>query len=209
MPASDAPARRDVRRAQVLAAARQLVAEGGLEALTIGALEARLEFTRGVITWHFKNKDEIVEAVLAGAIDEIDAATSVEVRASPDPRAGVRAVLASKVHGFLDHPEAVRVLLSFWGRLHADGRVQDVNAALYRRYRDEGTRFLAERLGAGDRAAVLAGLLVGTVIGIVLQATFDPGAIDVEAAIDEGARAIVAGLAAEPRRRTTRVRRGT
>ncbi len=207
MPAPDAPPRRDVRRAQVLAAARQLVAEGGLEALTIGALEDRLEFTRGVITWHFRNKDEIVEAVLAGAIDEIDAATSAEVRASNDPRAAVRAVLASKVHGFLEHPEATRILLSFWGRLHADGRAAELNAALYRRYRQEAARFAGERLGAPHRAESLASLMVGTVIGIVLQATFDPGAIDVEAAIDEAARTVVAGLGADGARRTAKVRR--
>ena len=65
---------RDLRRGQIVTAARRLVAEQGLEALTIGALEDRVSFTRGVITSHFANKDEIVQAVFASAIDEIDAA---------------------------------------------------------------------------------------------------------------------------------------
>src|ERR1700722_2409301 len=70
---------RDLRRGQILTAARRLVAEHGLEALTIGALEDRLAFTRGVITYHFANKDEIVRAVFASAIDEIDASVRREV----------------------------------------------------------------------------------------------------------------------------------
>src|SRR5205814_9753674 len=52
---------RDLRRAQIVAAAREIVAGDGLESLTIGALEKRLGFSRGVITYHFRDKDEIVE----------------------------------------------------------------------------------------------------------------------------------------------------
>src|SRR5437773_5389573 len=97
---------RDFRRAQVIAAARSLVAEEGLEALTIGALEERLAFSRGVITYHFRNKDEIVEAVLAHAVAEIEEALRAELRASESPEERVGAVLRSMVRGFLAHPEA-------------------------------------------------------------------------------------------------------
>ena len=41
---------RDLRRTQILAEARSIVAQEGLAALTIGTLEKRLPFSRGVIT---------------------------------------------------------------------------------------------------------------------------------------------------------------
>lgn len=190
---------RDLRRAQIVAAARALVASGGLEALTIGALERRLRFTRGVITYHFRDKDEIVDAVLASAIEEIDAATAAKVRASLGARAKVEAVLRSKIRGFLDHPEAGHILLSFWGRIIHDRRVRDANAALYRRYRAEAAHLVEAGRRAGEFGRVpvdaAAALLVGAVIGVVAQAIFDPGAIGVEACIREAARTALARLA--------------
>ena len=114
--------------AQIVTAARRLVAEQGLEALTIGALEERLSFTRGVITYHFANKDEIVQAVFASAIDEIDAAVRRDVEGGVAVEDKVRAVLRGNVRGFVDSEVAGRVLLSFWRRLSADPVVRKLNA---------------------------------------------------------------------------------
>jgi AcrR family transcriptional regulator len=201
---------RDLRRGQIIAAAREIVAGRGLEALTVGALEQRLDFTRGVITYHFRDKDEIVKAVLASAIDEIDRATAAEVQASLTFPEKLEAVLRTKVRGFLENREAAHILLSFWGRILHDRRVREVNARLYRTYRAQSERLLADGRKAGVFAAVpagaLAALLVGTVIGIVVQAIFEPGAIDPDACVREAARALLARLNARPgpRRRSGR-----
>jgi AcrR family transcriptional regulator len=189
---------RDLRRGQIVEAARKLVAEQGLEALTIGALEDRLAFTRGVITYHFANKDEIVRAVLASAIDEIDAAVRQEIEAGATIEQKVRAVLHGNVRGFVDNEVAGRVLLSFWGRLSADAGVRKLNADLYARYRRQASKLLKRARAAGEVAKVdpdvMASLLVGIVLGIATQHFFEPGAIDIEAAIDEAARTVLARL---------------
>jgi AcrR family transcriptional regulator len=192
---------RDLRRRQIIAAARALVAKGGLEALTIGALERRLGFTRGVITYHFRGKDEIVDAVLASAIEEIDAATAAEVRASAGFGEKLEAVLRSKVRGFIDHREAGLTLLAFWGRIHRDRRARETTARLYAGYRQQSAHLLALGIEAGavaappPSAAEFAALLVGTVVGIVVQSYFEPGAIDPDACVREAARTFLARLA--------------
>jgi AcrR family transcriptional regulator len=190
---------RDFRRGQIVAAARAIVAEGGLEALTIGALEARLGFTRGVITYHFRGKDEIVAALFDSAVAEIDASTAAEVEASLDFPAKVAAAIRTKVRGFLDHPEASYVLLSFWSRLRTDRRARERNAQLYAEYRRQAARLIemGRKAGAFGRVPVAeaAALLVGAVIGIVTQVHFDPGAVDPEACIEEAARMFMARLA--------------
>jgi AcrR family transcriptional regulator len=191
---------RDFRRAQIVAAARRIVAEQGLEALTFGALEEQLAFTRGVITYHFASKDEIVRAVFASAIGEIDAAVQSEVEAGATIDEKVRAVLRANVRGFVDRAEAGRVILSFWGRLSADPEVRRLNAELYARYRARSTKLLKRARDAGEIAkidpATMGALLVALVLGIATQHYFEPGAIDVDAAIEEAARTVSARLAA-------------
>ncbi|MCO4746513.1 MAG: TetR family transcriptional regulator C-terminal domain-containing protein [Proteobacteria bacterium] len=186
---SAAPSVRDLRRAEIVDAARKLVADGGIEALTFGKLERSVSFTRGVITYHFENRDEIVAAVLDSAIREIDGATRDDVSASSDLASQVRAVLRSKVNGFLDHPEAARILLSFWARAHHDPKARRVNQELFRVYRTQ-----ARSLSAGPNADAFATLMVGTVIGIVTQKQLDPDRVDAESAIDEAADALAARL---------------
>lgn len=185
MPKRERSGLRDLRRGQIVAAARAIVAEDGLEALTIAALEDRLDFTRGVITYHFRNKDEIVEAVLESAVTEIDAAMHRELATAGTVKERVRAVLHGQVSGWIEHPEAGKILLSFWGRLGSDPRAAAVNAALYRRYREESGAMANEPIAV---------LLVGIVLGIATQHYFEPGAFDVEAAVDEAAVMVAARL---------------
>jgi AcrR family transcriptional regulator len=191
---------RDLRREQIIAAARRIVAEDGLDALTFGALEVRLAFTRGVITYHFESKDEIVRAVFASAVAEIDAAVREEVEAAASIETRVRAILRGNVRGFVDRAEAGRVLLSFWGRLSSDPAVQRVNAELYARYRGRCARLLAKShdVPSDVEPATMAALMVGMVLGIATQHYFDPGAIDVDAAIDEGVSTVLARLGCAP-----------
>jgi AcrR family transcriptional regulator len=189
---------RDFRRGQIVAAARRIVAEQGLEALTFGALEDRLSFTRGVITYHFANKEELVGAVFTSAVEEIDAAVLAEVEAGATIGDKVGAVLRANVRGFVERAEAGRVILSFWGRLSSDPRVRELNAELYARYRRRAARLIRRAVASGEIAkvdpAVVAALLVGLVLGIATQHYFEPGAIDVDAAVDEAVRTVLARL---------------
>lgn len=200
---------RDRRRAEIIAAARRLVAEGGHGALTIGALERELAFTRGVITYHFDNKDEIVLALLDDAIAEIDRATALSVQAEVHAADKLRAAVRGMVRGFLAIEEAGRVLLSFWSRLKEDPRAAEKNAALYARWRAASCDLVRRGQAAGELgpcdAPAVGALLVGIVIGVVTQVWFEPGAVDPEAIVDEASAALIARLKIDPARprRTT------
>src|SRR5262249_13114211 len=96
---------RELRRGQIVAVAQKIVADEGLEALTIGSLEARLAFSRGVITYHFQNKDDIVHAVLESAIEEINAGIDAQLGANLSAEEKLRTLLKMYVRGFLEHVE--------------------------------------------------------------------------------------------------------
>ncbi len=194
---------RGLRRSQIISAARGLVAAQGLDGLTISALEKSLGFSRGVLTYHFRDKDEIVAALLESALLEIDAATQAEVDKSQTPAEKVRAVLRANLRGFLEHREAGLILLSFWGRLGADPKVRKANAALYARYRERTANVLQAGMRAGAfaeaDAKALAALIVGIVIGLAAQIYFDEESIDADAALDEATRSILARLSGKRR----------
>jgi AcrR family transcriptional regulator len=190
---------RELRRGQIIAVARKIVAEEGLEALTIGTLESRLAFSRGVITYHFHNKDDIVHALLESAIAEINAGTAAKLEEPLAPERRFDVILRTYVRGFVTHVEAVRILLSFWGRIPCDRRARKANAALYAAYRRGATRMIEAGQASGELAGdadpeAMAALLVGIVIGISTQVYFEKGAIDPEAAVDEAVRAVIARL---------------
>ena len=187
---------RDLRRSQIIAAARGIVASDGLGALTISALEQVLGFSRGVLTYHFRDKDEIVDAVLDSALREIDLGTKARVDASATPAEKIRAVLAANLRGFVEHREAGLILLSFWGRLSSDPKARKANAALYARYRERTESLLVPAMAAGafqrHDARALAAVIVGLVLGLASQAYFDPGCIDLEAALSVATECVLA-----------------
>ncbi len=185
---------REMRRGEIVGAAREIVAGEGLEALTIAALEKRLGYSRGVISYHFRDKDEIVEAVLESALGEIDHATQAAVDKGETAIEKIEAVIRANVRGFLEHREAGLILLSFWGRLGSDPKARKANAQLYNVYRERTMSVLMsgsfEWLDPLNAAAVIVGL----VIGIAAQVYFEPGSIDPEGAVNEGVRCVVARL---------------
>jgi AcrR family transcriptional regulator len=180
------PALRAQRRAEIVAAAGPIIVENGLDGLTFGRLEKALPYTRGVITHHFAGRDAIVDAVLEQALDDVDEATRtdfLESRDIPALREQVHAVLWSKVRGFLAHPEATAILLAFWTRAAHDDRGRRVNRRLFARYRQQ----VVEAFPAHPDLDALATLMVGTVIGVVLQVQLDSEQVDARRAVDVAA----------------------
>ncbi|MCB9676435.1 MAG: TetR family transcriptional regulator C-terminal domain-containing protein [Alphaproteobacteria bacterium] len=187
---------RDLRRAQILREARAIVAEEGVQALTFGALEKRLPFTRGVVTYHFENKSEIVEAVLEEAIRDIHHGILDRVSREGTAAARIRAALRGVVSGYLENVEAGVVLMSFWSQLQSMPDLAARNARIHARYRTQAAALVREGVASGELRAdadpeVVAALMVAITSGIATQAYAEPGAFDVEAAIDQAGEAIV------------------
>jgi AcrR family transcriptional regulator len=189
---------RDLRRGQIVAAARAIVAEQGLEALTFGALEQRLSFTRGTITWHFRNKDEIVRAVLQDAIEEIDRTALPAIRAEATLAERARAVIREMTRGW-SASDAGQVLVSFWGRQGTDADAAELNADLYRRYREYSAQLVRIGQERGEfrldiDPVAMGVVMVGLVQGMALQGIFEKGTLALDQAIETAADAVVALL---------------
>lgn len=193
------PALRARRRAQIVAAARAIVARDGLEALTFAALEGELGLTRGVVTWHFRNKDEVVRAVLDDAVAEIDAVALAAIRAEATFPDRARAVVREMVRGWRSDSGAGRVLVALWGR--SDALALEVNEALYGRYRAWSADLVRAGAARGafraDVDAEAAGaLMVALVLGLVLQSGPRGRGVDLDPAVAAAGDAVIAWLTA-------------
>ncbi|MBH0774697.1 TetR/AcrR family transcriptional regulator [Nocardia bovistercoris] len=101
--------RRRLSRDDWIAAALTALAEGGVGAVAIEPLAARLGATKGSAYWHFANRDELLRAALQRwEHDETDAVIAL-VSTEPDPAVGLRTLLGAA----LSHPqENLTILLA-------------------------------------------------------------------------------------------------
>lgn len=167
--------RRRLSRDDWIAAALAALAEGGVGAVAIEPLAARLGATKGSAYWHFANRDELLRVALQHwESDETDAVIAL-VSAEPDPALGLRTLLGTA----LSHPQAnVAVMLAGIN----DPLVEPVLTRVTNRRID----YLAElftRLGCtGDAARHRATLAYSAYLGIGQLWRTAPGALPADSA---------------------------
>ncbi|WP_260848583.1 TetR/AcrR family transcriptional regulator [Streptomyces sp. SLBN-118] len=103
-------------------AALAAIGEGGLAAVAVEPLAARLGTTKGSFYWHFTNRDALIEAAL-GRWEEIHTEQIItEMETEPDPERRLRTLLTKAIAtaaedplemsllATADHPQVARVL---------------------------------------------------------------------------------------------------
>ncbi|GGK33491.1 TetR family transcriptional regulator [Pilimelia terevasa] len=93
-------------------AALDAIGRGGLAAVAVEPLAARLGATKGSFYWHFANRDALVAAALRRWEDGHTEAVIRFVDAEPDPRARIRLLLATVLTSTDHDPVEVAVLAS-------------------------------------------------------------------------------------------------
>ena len=97
--------------AAVLAAARTLLAEGGVEALSMRTLARRLDVAPNALYSHVESKTQLLDELL----DDLLAAVEVPGPDVPDPLAGVTALMASAYEVLVAHPDLTALALARQG----------------------------------------------------------------------------------------------
>jgi TetR/AcrR family transcriptional regulator, tetracycline repressor protein len=95
-------------RARVLEAARELLAERGLEAVSMRGLAARLEVTPNALYSHVANKTALIDDVLDDVLAEVRAPDPE----TAEPAAGLHALMSSTYEVLLAHPDLVPLYLA-------------------------------------------------------------------------------------------------
>ncbi len=175
------------RRTQILKAAYDIAARGGLDALTVRHVAERAELSVGLVLFHFKAKDALIIAVL----DHVLATTTVlhmtaDIEAIAPPRERLLALLRREMRRLSSEPRRIRLFFDFWALGFAHRRIRAKMQAELDRYR-EAFRPIAEDVlraeparFAGVTADGLAAVSVSFIKGCAVQSMIDPKNVDID-----------------------------
>ncbi|MFI9805868.1 TetR/AcrR family transcriptional regulator [Streptomyces sp. NPDC052301] len=93
-------------------AALGAIAEGGVAAVAVEPLAARLGATKGSFYWHFANRDALIEAALHRWAELHTEGTISEVEAEPDPKKRIRLLFTEAFRSATADPLEVALLVT-------------------------------------------------------------------------------------------------
>ena len=186
MPGQKAPEAE--RREQILAAAYAVALRVGIDGVTVRAVAAEAGLSHGLLVFYFKQKDQLIAALLDRVL-----ATAALLRIPEDfahiPHAAdrLRALLRQELERLARGPQDFRLFLEYWALGARQPSIRAKIAAALERYRD-ALRTVAEGVLRADSAhhgAVtpdgLAAVAVSLISGCAMQVMIDPDAFDLAA----------------------------
>jgi len=117
-----------VRRAQLVECAIDAIADVGYRKASLAEIARRAGITKGAIFYHFANRDELIEAVLAHVVTAGADLVGSRLRAAQTPRAQLRAYVGAFVESLHVNPRAVQVMYAIgdhWTDEQGRPRLQD------------------------------------------------------------------------------------
>jgi len=168
----------DTRRAEIVAAAAQVVARVGLEATTVRAIAAEAGYSSGVLDHYFHGKDDILLQALQASHRGIHERLRVQLRG----RRGLDALRAMLLDNLPVDPQRLseaRLEIQFWARSLADPVLTQVQVRESGTFRGAIERYLHEAVADGVLAAAVnvkaeAQNLQAFVDGLSVHAAVDP-----------------------------------
>src|SRR5947208_5396648 len=134
-PAPDKPERTFIetaRRAQIAAAAIDTIAEAGYAGASFARIAERVGISRGLISYHFDNKDDLIKQVVHEAAEQAIAYIRPRVLAESTGPAMLRAYIESNLAFMRDHRNNVIAMIeisrSAEGRRIHSGDTAVINA---------------------------------------------------------------------------------
>jgi TetR/AcrR family transcriptional regulator, transcriptional repressor of bet genes len=179
--------REEVRRDQILRAAFEVAASGGIEGLTIRAVAAEARLSHTLVLFHFGTRESLVDELLEWLIGNTSVLhLSPEVSAIPRALDRLEVVLQQEMTRLSQQPRHIRLFYEFWtlGARRESIRVR-ISAEL-ERYRSAFRVIMEEMLLAesvrfgGVTADGLAAMAVSWINGCAVQAMIDPDHFDTD-----------------------------
>ncbi|MEZ5926357.1 MAG: TetR family transcriptional regulator [Hyphomicrobiaceae bacterium] len=188
----------EVTRQSLIEAAIKVMAERGLDGTTFATIAEMSGLSRGLVTFHFKTKDQLIAAALNHAGDIYEASWDKHVRKptlSPEDR--VAAVVAHDIAFVGRHPELLSLWYTTWGEARSQVlyRTNTREADLvYVRELTDAFAQMPEQGGDIGKARPKARAINALVFGLWLDSHIDPENFDAQEAL-AAATAVVSGLA--------------
>ncbi|MER5625247.1 TetR/AcrR family transcriptional regulator [Streptosporangium sp. NPDC002544] len=171
-----------VRRKQIVTGAISTIAANGLAHSSLAKIAADVGVSRGVISYHFSGRDELIEQVINALFVETNRFVKARVDAVEDAAAKLRAYIEASFEFMIDNRDNFVALVDIWGSFGSPEAKQRFNATMYDPCRRHVERLLRQGQDSGAFRAfdpsTLATTIQGAIDGVMLQWVFDEHAVD-------------------------------
>jgi len=145
-----------IRRKQIIGAVRQIIAREGIEAVTIANIATELGTSRGVVVYHFDNKEEILHEVLVSAMRDADR-SALRIGAVTLESNDYASVITQVAKLARSTGDWWKIYFAYLAHAHVNPVYREALAWSDENYRNA----LAKTLGDTDRAAIMLALMKG------------------------------------------------
>jgi len=195
-------ARSEETRTRILDAAYRLFSQEGYDATGVAELCAAAGVSKGAFYHHFPSKQAVFLALLESWLEHLDTAFAAARQSAASVEQAVVS-MAGMAGGVLSSVEVHPIiLLEFWMQAYRDPTVWQAAIAPYRRYQRYFSSLVEDGIAEGSLRQVepdLAGrVLVSLALGLLMQAVFDPQAIDLAHEARQSLEILLNGLTRRP-----------
>lgn len=188
------------RRKQIVDTAIRTIAARGYSQTSLAEIARGAGISKGVISYHFQGKGELVEEILARLMHEPAEYIKQLVDARETTADKLRAYIAANFEFARSHRNHLLALVDLWGsRDSSEGRSR-FDSGAYEPSRRYLTRILESGAEEGEldpvTARTMASVIQAAIDGVLLQWAFDPDAVDLDACREEIQEMITGHVAA-------------
>ena len=199
----------EIRRRPIVDAAIRVMAQKGWNETSIDEITREAGVSRGLVSYHFKDKADLLSGVLARCQQASADGLALAVRETNDPVVRFRIICRATLSLTRDDPTIYEIFLHFMASGRADPELGTQIRNLYRGVRDLTARGIRHGQDAGVfrydlDADAAAARHIGAMTGFALQWLLDPGAFPFEEAARQTEDMLVNYMLDGPRRVTPR-----
>lgn len=179
----------EVRRRQIVDTAIETIAAQGYSNTTLGAIAAAAGVSTGVISYHFKNKDDLIEQSIRKLYEAPNEHVMSRVEAELTCRGRLRAYIEANVEFMRGHRTHSVALIYSFGSISSEETRHRVMTRQHAKIRKYLSRLLKAGQDAGEfgpfDADTLSQIIFAALEGLMLQWVLDEEAIDLELGAQE------------------------
>lgn len=147
----------EARRAALIQATLDCIAEGGPQAATVRAIALRAGVTQGLIRHYFATKEELIAAAHESLMTGLTEASAARLDELPgDPLARLAGLIANAVSPPVTDPRAMALWAASMQLVPRDDAMRAVHEATYLAFRDRLEALIAEALQSAGKPAPAA-----------------------------------------------------
>ena len=180
---------KEVRRKQIIDTTIETIAANGFSNTTLGGIAKQAGVSTGVITYHFKNKDDLIEQSIRKLFEAPNAHVVSRVEGESTHRGRLRAYIEANIEFMRDHRSHSVALIYSFGSISSEEKRHRVMTRQHAKIR----RYLSKILRAGQDAGefgtfdsdTLSLILFAALEGLMLQWVLDEEAVDLARGTEE------------------------